>query len=60
MGNTATVSTGISLPSDIMQMLDKQASAKRLKRSTYLGQLILAAEQTTKTSNTKTRQTVNA
>jgi len=53
-----TVSTGISLPADIMQMLDKQASAKRLKRSTYIGQLVIAAE--TQARTTKTRQPVNA
>jgi len=53
----STVATGISLPADIMAMLDNQASARRLKRSQYIAQLVL--DQHAKLQK-KTRQSVGA
>lgn len=58
-----TVSTGISLPADIMDLLDKQAKSRRMKRSPYIVQLVLDQEARNRAQfapRNKTRQTVNA
>lgn len=58
-----TTSTGISLPADVMALLDKQAKADRRKRSQQIAWLVEQEETRRRSqfaSRTKTRQPVSA
>lgn len=58
-----TTSTGISLPAEVMALLDKQAKSDRRKRSQQIAWLVEQEESRRRAQfapRTKTRQPVNA
>lgn len=57
------VSTGVVMPKEVMDLLDKQAKAARRNRSAQLAWLVEQEESRIRAQfapRTKTRQTVNA